>query len=64
MIPSGIKLKVTMFVDTGINRAGISYNKAIQAFKDVVSCDKFELIPQHHKQPNPQLMYRVIWLCY
>ena len=44
MIPSGIKLKVTMFIDTGINRAGISYNKAIQAFKDVVSCDKFELI--------------------
>jgi alanine racemase len=33
-----------MFVDTGINRAGISYNNAIQAFKDVVSCDKFELI--------------------
>ena len=44
MIPSGIKLKVTMFVDTGINRAGISYNNAIQGFKDVVSCDKFELI--------------------
>jgi alanine racemase len=44
MIPSGIKLKVTMFVDTGINRAGISYNNAIQAFKDIVSCDKFELI--------------------
>jgi len=44
MTPSGTKLKVTMFVDTGINRAGIPYNKAIQAFKDVVSCDKFELI--------------------
>jgi alanine racemase len=44
MTPSGTKLKVTMFVDTGINRAGISYNKAIQAFKDVVACDKFELI--------------------
>ena len=44
MIPTGTKLKVTMFVDTGINRAGISYDKAIQAFKDVVSCDKFELI--------------------
>jgi len=44
MIPYGIKLKVTVFIDTGINRAGISYNKAIQAFKDVVSCDKFELI--------------------
>jgi alanine racemase len=44
MIPSGIKLKVTMFIDTGINRAGISYDKAFQAFKDVTSCDKFELI--------------------
>lgn len=44
MTPSGTKLKITMFVDTGINRAGISYNKAIQAFKDVISCDKFELI--------------------
>lgn len=44
MIPAGKKLKVTMFVDTGINRAGIPYEKAIQAFKDVVACDKFELV--------------------
>jgi len=33
-----------MFVDTGINRAGIPYNNAMQAFKDVVACDKFELV--------------------
>ena len=44
MIPAGKKIKVTMFVDTGINRAGIPYNNAMQAFKDVVACDKFELV--------------------
>jgi alanine racemase len=44
MIPSGKKIKVTMFVDTGINRAGIPYENALQAFKDVVACDKFELV--------------------
>lgn len=44
MIPSGTKTKVTMFVDTGINRAGIPYENALQAFKDVVACDKFELV--------------------
>jgi alanine racemase len=44
LIPKNKKIKVTMFVDTGINRAGISYDKAIQAFKDVASCDKIELV--------------------
>ena len=44
MIPKGKKVKVTMFVDTGINRAGIPYEKSFQAFKDVVACDKFELV--------------------
>jgi alanine racemase len=44
MIPSGKKIKITMFVDTGINRAGIPYENALQAFKDVVACDKFELV--------------------
>ena len=44
MIPRGKKVKVTMFVDTGINRAGISYENSFQAFKDVVACDKFELV--------------------
>jgi len=44
MIPKGKKLKVTMFVDTGINRAGIPYENAMQAFKDVAACDKIELV--------------------
>ena len=44
MIPKGKKIKVTMFIDTGINRAGIPYENSMQAFKDVVSCDKFELV--------------------
>jgi alanine racemase len=44
MIPIGKKVKVTMFVDTGINRAGIPYENCLQAFKDVVACDKFELV--------------------
>lgn len=44
MVPNGKKIKVTMFVDTGINRAGIPYNNAIKAFKDVVACNKFELV--------------------
>jgi alanine racemase len=42
LIPKGKQIKITMFVDTGINRAGIPYEKALQAFKDVAkSPDKF-----------------------
>ena len=44
LIPKNKKIKVTMFVDTGINRAGIPYDNAIQAFKDVSACDKIELV--------------------
>lgn len=44
MIPSGKKIKVTVFVDTGINRAGVPYENAMQTFKDIVACDKFELV--------------------
>jgi len=33
-----------MFVDTGINRGGIPYEKCLQAFKDVDASDKFELV--------------------
>jgi alanine racemase len=44
MIPSGKKIKVTVFVDTGINRAGVPYENAMQTFKDVVACDNFELV--------------------
>jgi alanine racemase len=44
MTPKGKKLKVTLFVDTGINRGGIPYENAMQAFKDVSACDKFEIV--------------------
>jgi len=46
MIPLGLtkKIKVTMFVDTGINRAGITYEKAFEAFQEVNKCDKIELV--------------------
>jgi alanine racemase len=44
LIPSGKKIKVTVFVDTGINRAGVPYENAMQTFKDVVACEKFELV--------------------
>jgi alanine racemase len=44
LIPKGKKIKVTMFVDTGINRAGISYDNAFDAFIEVNKCDKIELV--------------------
>ena len=46
MIPHNLskKIKVTMFVDTGINRAGITYDKALEAFQEVIKCDKIELV--------------------
>jgi alanine racemase len=44
MIPPGKKIKVTMFVDTGINRAGITYEKALEAFLTVSQCPRIELI--------------------
>ena len=33
LIPPNKKIKVTVFVDTGINRAGIKYENALEAFK-------------------------------
>jgi len=44
LIPNDKKIKITMFVDTGINRAGIPYEKAIQSFKDVAKSHKFEIV--------------------
>lgn len=44
MVPKGVRIKVTMFVDTGINRAGIPYDKAFQAVEEVAACDKFDLV--------------------
>ena len=43
LIPKNKKINVTMFVDTGINRAGISYDKAYDAFIEVSKCDKIKL---------------------
>ena len=46
LIPKGKKEKIrtTLFVDTGINRAGISYNKAYDTFKELAECDQFEIV--------------------
>ena len=44
MVPKGKKAKITIHVDTGINRASISYDKAFQATIDVNNSDKFELV--------------------
>jgi alanine racemase len=44
MIPPGKKIKVTMFIDTGINRAGITYEKALPAFIEVSQCPRIELV--------------------
>ena len=40
LIPKNKKIRVTMFVDTGINRAGIPYDKSYDAFIEVSKCDK------------------------
>jgi alanine racemase len=44
MVPKGKKAKITMHIDTGINRASIPYNKAFQAAIDVNNSNKFELV--------------------
>ena len=43
LIPKNKKINVTMFVDTGINRAGIPYDKAYDAFIEVGKCDKIKI---------------------
>ena len=43
LIPKNKKINVTMFVDTGINRAGISYDKAYDAFIEISKCDKIKI---------------------
>jgi len=40
LIPKNKKIKVTMFVDTGINRAGIPYDKSFDAFIEIRKSDK------------------------
>jgi alanine racemase len=44
LIPDGKAVRVTMFIDTGINRAAIPYEYAIQACKDVKKSPKFEIV--------------------
>jgi alanine racemase len=44
LIPAGKKIKVTLFVDTGINRAGINYDKAFETFIEISKCEKIELV--------------------
>lgn len=44
MVPKGKKAKITIHVDTGINRASISYDKSFQAAIDINNSDKFELV--------------------
>jgi alanine racemase len=38
------KIKVTVFVDTGINRAGIPYENAMQACIDIHKCPHIEIV--------------------
>jgi alanine racemase len=44
LIPKNKKAKVTVFVDTGINRAGVPYEKAFETFKILNDCPKIELV--------------------
>jgi alanine racemase len=43
LIPKDKIIKVTMFVDTGINRAGIPYDKAMDAFIEVSKCKQIQI---------------------
>ena len=43
-LPHGIKAKIHLFVDTGIDRNGIPHEKAVEAAKQIVADPKFELV--------------------
>jgi alanine racemase len=43
LIPNNKKINVTIFVDTGINRAGVPYNKAFDIFKLLINNPKINL---------------------
>jgi alanine racemase len=43
-LPKNVKAKIHLFVDTGIDRNGIPYDKAVEAAKQIVSDSKFELV--------------------
>jgi alanine racemase len=44
IVPKGVKAKIHLFVDTGIDRNGVVYENAINAAKQIISSDKFELV--------------------
>jgi len=44
LVPNGKKVKITVHVDTGINRASISYDKSFEAAVTINNSDKFELV--------------------
>ena len=44
LIPKDKKVKVTVFVDTGINRAGVPFEKALETFQVLHNCPKIELV--------------------
>jgi len=44
LIPKNKKIKVTIFIDTGINRTGIPYDKAIETCKEIKKCSKIEIV--------------------
>jgi alanine racemase len=43
-LPQGVKAKIHLFVDTGIDRNGVPYENAVEAAKQIVSDPKFELV--------------------
>jgi alanine racemase len=43
-LPKGTKAKIHLFVDTGIDRNGVPYDKAIKAAQQIVADPKFELV--------------------
>jgi alanine racemase len=44
LVPNGKKARITLHVDTGINRAGVPYDKAYKAAIDINKSDKFEFV--------------------
>jgi alanine racemase len=44
LVPLNKKAKITLHVDTGINRSGVPYDKAYQAAIDISKSDKFEFV--------------------
>jgi len=43
-LPEGVKAKIHLFIDTGIDRNGVPHDKAVEAAKQIVADPKFELV--------------------